>query len=235
MYNIDPAVFWINVGKLIYPKSIKEFAEEVSEKYRIPSRTIRNYHSENRPPTFAQLTAIAGTLNVSFDILFHDDVKTAKGLDGYDDFEKQMEVIAKIYGKAYGLNISYQIYKGAKAFIKLTCSINYQLGDIYPESYNLPTGNLKDEYNVIDGNIYPANCTEMEVEMLYAKRSIYECIDTFCKEGLDKAEYKRIMKMFAAYRKGRHSLGIIGKLSPYAFYMLNYEIGRLVKQCESLK
>ena len=235
MSNVDPKVFWDNVGRLTYPKSIKEFAEEVSKKYSIAPRTIRNYSSEQRPPTFAQITAIAGVLKISLDTLVYGDVATAKGLEGYDDFEKEMEIKVKTYSKAYGLGIDYQIYKGNVTSFKITCSINYQLGDMYPESSSPSTGSLKDVYNVVNGNIYPSNCTPLEEEMLYTKRSIYECIDTFCKGGLDKAEYKSIMKMFAAYRKGRHSLGIIGKLSPYDFYMLNYEIGRLVKQCENLK
>jgi len=226
VYQNNPNVFWTNVINLIPPKTMKDFAEEVAKKYSLSPQTIRNYCAESRPPTFAQLIAIASSLRVPIESLITKTIERAEDLEDFDYFQTQLE-LTKEFGKKNGFDIDYQIYKGNVTSFKLTCFTNYHLGDMYPETSSVSASDIKDVYNVVNGNIYPSNCTPAEEEMLYSKRSIYECVNTFCVEGLGKTEYKSILNMFAAYRKGRHSLGVIGKLSPYDFYMLNYELGRL--------
>lgn len=227
----DPIIFWGNVRRLTEAAdmSINELAKKVHNIYGISPQTINNCHTDDRLSNIAHAIAIAGILRVPLDVLLREDMKNAEKLEGYEDFQSGIEGLARGYKKVYGLDITYNIHLSDKfTSFKLICSVSTQLENIYPDRYSSTTGKISNEYNVINGNIYPSNLDKEEA--FYNRPSIYEYIDSFCRGDNDKEKFNRILKLFSSYHKARYSLGAIGNLSPFAFYLLNYEIGRLVKR-----
>lgn len=211
--------------------SINELAKKIKEKHGIPTQTINNFHSELRITNIAHIVAITDVLRVPLERLSCENVESAKYSDGYDDLHAHLEKNAKVYNKAHGLSMTFDIYRtNTEIVCKLMCSVGSLLDNVYPEKHKPHTSNTVDVYNVIGGNISPSNSTLIDnEEIFYNRPSIYEYINSFSKVDNGIEEYNRLLKLFSAYRNVRYSLGATGKLSPFAFYLLNYEVGRLFK------
>ena len=114
--------------------SINELAKKIKDKYGIPVQTINNLHSELRITNLAHVLAIMGVLHVPLERLVREDVESAEGLEGYEDFRNGVEGLLKVYNKAYKLSMSYDIHRSEHvSHFKLICSVGSLLDNIYPE------------------------------------------------------------------------------------------------------
>lgn len=119
--------------------SINELAKKAQSIYKIPSQTINNCHSEQRHSNIGHAIAIANILRVPFDRLLREDVESA---EGYDDLCRQLETTARAFQKAYGIGITYEIYRSdTLVSFKLMCTVTSQLETSTPKSttYKLAT------------------------------------------------------------------------------------------------
>ena len=198
--------------------------ETLSEKSDLSENIISLYRNKGSSPNLDTLRRLAKVFEVSLDYL--------AGLENAKTISITELLNLDIIEKKTGLKLAIQAYQNSFGGVtKLHCTQYLPLGQlkIYPRNVGgdaIATlcginHEVKDTYLVINGNIYRESSlisladTIPEHEYTRFDMSIYDYVN----EGNSLEPYIK------AYENERYGLGLIGKLDPDDFFMLNYTFG----------